>query len=246
MQPVLELEATVYTLEQMRAFDAPQIALAGRSNVGKSSLVNALARRKALAKISATPGKTRSINYYRVKPDGFYVVDLPGYGYAKCSKEERQKWATLIERYLATCPTLKALAVLLDSRLEPQQLDLELTSFARSNGIVLLPVLTKADKCAQRERAARQRQWRDLLGGIVPLVVSAKTGLGVDNLWANLRRAAAGENVLGSALHDPFGSAKRDVPLAPEARGASEAVPEAAPSTPGEGGDALSLEQERE
>lgn len=214
MQPVLELEATVYTLEQMRAFDAPQIAFAGRSNVGKSSLVNALARRKALAKISATPGKTRSINYYRVKPDGFYVVDLPGYGYAKCSKEERQKWAELIERYLSTCPTLKALTVLLDSRLDPQQLDLDLTAFARKSGITLLPVLTKADKCSQRERAERQRQWRDILGGIAPLVVSAKTGLGVDNLWASLRKVVAVGEVQGSALLDPFGSAKRDVPLA--------------------------------
>uniref|UniRef100_B8DJK9 Probable GTP-binding protein EngB n=1 Tax=Nitratidesulfovibrio vulgaris (strain DSM 19637 / Miyazaki F) TaxID=883 RepID=B8DJK9_NITV9 len=228
MQPVLELEATVYTLEQMRAFDAPQIALAGRSNVGKSSLVNALARRKALAKISATPGKTRSINYYRVKPDGFYVVDLPGYGYAKCSKEERQKWAELIERYLSTCPTLKALTVLLDSRLEPQQLDLDLTSFARKNGITLLPVLTKADKCSQRERAERQRQWRDILGGIAPLVVSAKTGMGVDNLWASLRKVVTVGEVRGSALLDPFGSAKRDVPLADAApRDGSKVDPKA-------------------
>lgn len=214
MQPVLELEATVYTLEQMRAFDTPQIAFAGRSNVGKSSLVNALARRKSLAKISATPGKTRSINYYRVRPDGFHVVDLPGYGYARCSKEERQKWAALIECYLATCPTLKALAVLLDSRLEPQRLDLDLTSFARGSGITLLPVLTKADKCTQRQRAERQRQWRALLGGIAPLVVSARTGLGLESLWASLRKAATVGEVSGAALLDPFGSSRRDVPLA--------------------------------
>ena len=139
-----------------------QIALAGRSNVGKSSLVNALARRKQLAKISATPGKTRSINFYRVAPDGFSLVDLPGYGYAKCSQEERKSWAKLIEYYLTNTPTLKALALLLDCRIPPQALDRDLADFARGHGIPLLPVLTKADKCTQVERSKRQRLWRRL------------------------------------------------------------------------------------
>jgi GTP-binding protein len=97
----------------------------------------------------------------------------------------------------------------------------------------LLPVLTKADKCTQRERAERQRQWRDILGGIAPLVVSAKTGLGVDNLWASLRKVATVGEVQGSALLDPFGSAKRDVPLADGAGHAS-----GADATPQDGPDA--------
>ena len=91
MNPVLTLETTAYTLEQLISLPEAQIALAGRSNVGKSSLINALAGRKKLAKVSSTPGKTRSVNYYRVTPHDFYLVDLPGYGYARASHTEREK-----------------------------------------------------------------------------------------------------------------------------------------------------------
>ena len=152
--PTLTLESTVYTLQQLLDVPEAQVALAGRSNVGKSSLINALAVRKKLAKVSATPGKTRSINFYRVQPHNFFLVDLPGYGYARASHSERRSWAALLEKYLSTCKNLRALALLLDSRLPPQKLDLELAGFARSCGLPLLPILTKADKCNQRERAA--------------------------------------------------------------------------------------------
>ena len=179
--PTLTLEATTFNKPQLQEQlsvleqrQEAQIALAGRSNVGKSSLVNALARRKQLAKISATPGKTRSINFYRVAPDGFSLVDLPGYGYAKCSQEERKSWAKLIEYYLTNTPTLKALALLLDCRIPPQALDRDLADFARGHGIPLLPVLTKADKCTQVERSKRQQEWSRLLNGIMPLPVSSK------------------------------------------------------------------------
>ena len=199
--PILTLEATTFNKaqvqEQLNALDGrqeAQIALAGRSNVGKSSLVNALARRKQLAKISATPGKTRSINFYRVAPDGFFIVDLPGYGYAKCSQEERKSWAKLIEYYLTQAPRLKALALLLDCRVPPQPLDRDLADFARAHGIALLPVLTKADKCTQIERAKRQQEWSRLLGGVVPLPASSKDGRGVDALWDELRRMARAED----------------------------------------------------
>lgn len=159
----LSLETTAYTLDQLVCRPEPQIALAGRSNVGKSSLINALAGRKKLAKVSSTPGKTRSVNFYKVEPYAFYLVDLPGYGYARASHAERQKWAHLLEQYLADCTSLKALALLLDCRLPPQKIDLELASFARQCGLPLLPVLTKADKCKQQERALRQKAWQDLL-----------------------------------------------------------------------------------
>ncbi|AAS96141.1 ribosome biogenesis GTP-binding protein YihA/YsxC [Nitratidesulfovibrio vulgaris] len=192
MSSTLVLETTAYTLEQLIHLDAPQIALAGRSNVGKSSLVNALARRKQLAKTSSTPGKTRSVNYYRVEPEGFYIVDLPGYGYAQCSKEERKKWAKLIEKYIVSCKSLRGLAVLLDCRLDPQRLDVDLTSYARANNIPLLPVLTKGDKCKLRERSDRQKQWAVLLGGRKPLVTASMTGLGIADLWRELRALAAG------------------------------------------------------
>lgn len=198
-QPLLTLEATTFNKIQLQTQldllgDTPQIALAGRSNVGKSSLVNALANRKKLAKISSTPGKTRSINFYTVAPDGFALVDLPGYGYARCSQEERRSWAKLIEFYLSSCPTLKALALLLDCRIPPQALDRELADFARGRGVPLLPVLTKADKCNQLERNRRQQEWSRLLDGVLPLPVSAKDLRGVDALWGELRRRAADED----------------------------------------------------
>ena len=189
MNPVLTLETTAYTLEQLISLAEPQIALAGRSNVGKSSLINALAGRKKLAKVSSTPGKTRSVNYYKVTPHNFYLVDLPGYGYARASHSEREKWARLLERYLVECSSLKALALLLDSRLEPQMLDKNLASFARTNGLNIVPVLTKADKCSQRERANRQNEWQELLG-TRPVVTSSSNRYGIDNLWRVLVETA--------------------------------------------------------
>ena len=164
--------------------------------MGKSSLINALAVRKKLAKVSATPGKTRSINFYRVQPHNFFLVDLPGYGYAKCSQEERKSWAKLIEYYLTNTPALKALALLLDCRIPPQALDCDLADFARVHGIPLLPVLTKADKCTQVERSKRQQEWSRLLNGVMPLPVSSKDMLGIDALWRELRRfVGAGKGV---------------------------------------------------
>ena len=190
MTPTLILETTAYTLDQIVKLPQAQIALAGRSNVGKSSLVNMLAGRKALAKVSATPGKTRSINFYHATPDNFYIVDLPGYGYARCSQEERRKWGRLLESYLTGCASLRALALLLDCRLPPQKLDMELAAFAQSHGIPLLPILTKADKCTQRERSERQLTWKNLLRGITPLVTSSKSRQGLPQLWKELRTAA--------------------------------------------------------
>ena len=108
----LELVRTAYTTGQIPEFDLPQIAMAGRSNVGKSSLINALAGRKKLAKVSASPGKTRSVNFYLVQPWNFYLVDLPGYGYARASHEERRHWALVLEKYLSDTRELRGLALL--------------------------------------------------------------------------------------------------------------------------------------
>ncbi len=191
MNRTIELVETIYEIKQLKDFDEAQIALAGRSNVGKSSLVNRLAGRKKLAKISSKPGKTRSLNYYRVNPDGFYLVDLPGYGYAKCSKTERAKWAKLIEAYMRDNNQIKAVAVLLDSRLTPQKLDLELTSYLKNMGIPIIPILTKSDKPKQRERAKLQNQWQDILQmDWKPILFSSKTGMGETKLWDTLARYA--------------------------------------------------------
>lgn len=195
MNMTLELENTVYTTQQLPEVNLPQVAMAGRSNVGKSSLINALAGRKKLAKVSATPGKTRSVNFFLVKPYNFYLVDLPGYGYARASHEDRRNWAKVLEHYLANSPTLKGLALLIDCRLPPQQLDLDLASFAGSKNIPLLPILTKVDKCPQRERVARQKEWDDILGKN-PILVSSSRRSGLDKVWRGLIRLALGPEAL--------------------------------------------------
>lgn len=187
----LELENTVYTTGQLPEVTLPQVAMAGRSNVGKSSLINALAGRKRLAKVSATPGKTRSVNFYLVRPYDFYLVDLPGYGYARASHEERRNWAKVLENYLAESAHLKGLALLMDCRLPPQKLDIELAEFAASKGLPLLPILTKADKCSQRERAERQKEWEKILD-VRPLLVSAAHKTGLEKVWQGLITLALG------------------------------------------------------
>lgn len=187
----ITLTTTAYNKEQFPEIEFPQIALAGRSNVGKSSLINALAGRKALAKTSSTPGKTRSINFYWVTPGKFYLVDLPGYGYAKCSKQERQKWAELIEYYFQSFKMIKAVVVLLDCRLEPQVSDLNLTAYMQQQNIPLLPVLTKTDKCNMKQRSQTLKAWQEYLGqDSNPIFFSAKTNMGRNKLWNLLRQSA--------------------------------------------------------
>lgn len=178
------LEKTVYMSDQLADMPLPQLALAGRSNVGKSSLLNGLAGRKSLAKTSSTPGKTRSLNFYRVSPENFYLVDLPGYGYARCSKTEREKWARLIDAYLRDNARLFGVVALLDSRHPPQTSDKELVAYIQSRGIPVFPVLTKADKCKQQLRRAHQAEWQCLLQSDgPPILVSSHTGMNMDKLW---------------------------------------------------------------
>lgn len=193
MNRYIELVKTAYESDQIEEFDEPQIALAGRSNVGKSSLINNLAGRKSLAKISSKPGKTRSLNYYLVHPESYYLVDLPGYGYAKTSKTERAKWGRLIEAYISGCKQLRGVVVLLDSRLPPQKIDMELISYLRSIKMPVIPVMTKADKCKQRDRAKVQKQWADMMQTEQkPLLFSSKTGMNREKLFDTLAEAALG------------------------------------------------------
>ena len=198
--PTLELLATLYTLEQLEnaVHDMPQLALAGRSNVGKSSLINALARRKKLAKVSSEPGKTRSVNLFQVRPDGFCLTDLPGYGYARRGHEERRNWAALIQKYLEETKTLRALVLLIDCRIPTQESDRMMAEFARSRNLPVIAVLTKADKCTLKERSAQQKTWAAILGGQKPVAVSSVTKLGIDELWERLREAGAPEEPLST------------------------------------------------
>ncbi|WP_320169742.1 ribosome biogenesis GTP-binding protein YihA/YsxC [Maridesulfovibrio sp.] len=192
MNNTLKLIKTVYEINQLEEMPAPQIILAGRSNVGKSSLINALAGQKKLAKISSTPGKTRSLNYYEVVPHGYYIVDLPGYGYARCSKSERAKWGQLIDRYLQGNHYITAAAVLLDSRLSPQKNDLEMISYFKHSNIPVLPIMTKSDKTKQKDRVKIQLQWQDILK-VKPLCTSSKSGMNRTKLWAMLDATAMPE-----------------------------------------------------
>ncbi|MDP3427660.1 MAG: ribosome biogenesis GTP-binding protein YihA/YsxC [Humidesulfovibrio sp.] len=192
MNRTFDLVKTAYELSQLTPTAEPQVAMAGRSNVGKSSLINCLAQRKGLAKTSSTPGKTQSVNFFQIEPGGYTLVDLPGYGYARRSQAERAKWGQLIEQFLTKSPGLKAVALLIDVRVPPQKSDLELVAWLRHANIRILPVLTKCDKVNQREASARQREWRDLLGGgATPICFSSVTGQGREALWLALDSLAA-------------------------------------------------------
>ena len=123
----------------------PEIALAGRSNVGKSSLINTLLKRKNLARTSSQPGKTQTLNFYLVN-DEFYLVDVPGYGYAKVSQKRRQEFGEMIQDYLETRPNLKGLIILIDSRHEPTKDDIAMYEYAQYLNIPIMVVCTKMDK----------------------------------------------------------------------------------------------------
>lgn len=125
--------------------DRPEYAFIGRSNVGKSSLLNMIAGRKSLARISVSPGKTQSINHYLVN-DSWYLVDLPGYGYAKVSKTMREKWSGFTGKYLKSRPNLMCLFQLIDSRIEPQAIDLDFSNFLGEEKIPFVLAFTKSDK----------------------------------------------------------------------------------------------------
>ena len=137
-------------LSQCPPADKPEYAFIGRSNVGKSSLINMLTGRKGLAKISGTPGKTQTINHFIIN-DNWYLVDLPGYGYAKVSQKMRRQWNRLITEYLTQRENLGSLFVLIDSRHEPMDSDLDFMERTALSGIPFARVFTKSDKAGQRE-----------------------------------------------------------------------------------------------
>jgi GTP-binding protein len=165
----------------------PEVAFAGRSNVGKSSLLNALLKRRAAARVSRTPGRTREINFFRVN-DAFLLVDLPGYGYARVAKERRSEWRPLIEGYLRSSPQLRGLVLLLDSRRDPADDDRAMLDYLAEGGIPVLVAITKMDKLGTKagdDRVAAIAADLELdPAQVVP--VSARTGAGRDELAAAL------------------------------------------------------------
>jgi len=163
----------------------PEVAFAGRSNVGKSSLLNALLRRRSAARVSRTPGRTREINFFRIN-DAFVLVDLPGYGYARIAKEKRAEWRPLIEGYLSQSPALRGLVLLLDARREPSDDDRAMLDFLAERGTPVLVAITKMDKFGSDAGLARVQAIATALDLDVDQVVpvSARTGLGRDDLAA--------------------------------------------------------------
>lgn len=163
--------------------DKPEIAFAGRSNVGKSSLLNKLLKRRSFARVSKTPGRTREINFFTVN-DAFVFADLPGYGYAKISKERSSEWGPLIESYLRGSKNLRGVVQLLDVRHDPTDDDRQMLDFLADVGVPVMFVATKVDKIS---RAAVERRVRELAiilqvdeDHIIPF--SAQTGVGRDEL----------------------------------------------------------------
>ena len=165
-----------------------EIAFLGRSNVGKSSLLNSLLQRRSLARTSNTPGRTQSINYFLIN-DKFYFVDLPGYGFAKVSKTMRADWGAMAEDYLSERAELALCIQLIDSRHEPTKLDLQLNEWLVFHQREHLVVATKSDKLSANELTKHLRKIEKDLAGSKVLPYSSQTGKGRDAVWAAIERS---------------------------------------------------------
>lgn len=178
---VFEMAAGISS--QLPPSTVPEVAFSGRSNVGKSSLINRLLNRKALARTSATPGKTATINFYRL--DTVRMVDLPGYGYAKVSDKERRRWSELIEGYFDDDRDLRLVLQLWDIRHDPSKDDYQMLEYMVERGIPFIIVLTKSDKLNKSERAKRLAAFDEILSdleGITVIPFSATNGEGADEI----------------------------------------------------------------
>lgn len=177
-----------HTEAQLLRDDLPQIAFVGRSNVGKSSLMNRLLARKGLARTSSTPGRTRAVHYYLVNRR-FYFVDLPGYGYAKVSETARNEFAELVDLYFRRTPVPPLVVLIVDAKVGPTPLDVQAREYLGSLGVPLVVAATKVDRLNQGQAAAVQRTVRRSLEldeetRVVP--VSSRTGTGIKELWKEI------------------------------------------------------------
>ena len=181
----IELESVCGITSKLPQHDKIEMAFWGRSNVGKSSLLNVLWNRKSLARISSQPGKTQTINYYRIN-DAFYMVDLPGYGYAKVSRELSAKWMKMIEHYIDTSRALRVMFLLVDIRHEPSRQDVEMYRMLYHKGFNPLIIATKSDKISPRAICRNTAQIRTVLGAdsetpVLPF--SALNREGREEIW---------------------------------------------------------------
>ena len=184
-----QFKASCGTVEQFLKPTLPEVAIVGRSNVGKSSVINCLVNRKGLAKVGKTPGKTQTINFFQIETSGprFMLVDLPGYGYAKVPDKVRQQWAPLIETFFKSRENLRGVIMLVDSR-RVQDSDRDMMAWVNQLNIPIILVATKADKVS---RGKRQGATRELQEGLriddEPIFLSAYTGEGKHQVFAQLR-----------------------------------------------------------
>lgn len=181
----VDLEIVCGITSKLPETDKVEIAFAGKSNVGKSSLINALMNRKSLARTSATPGKTQTINFYNIN-DSMYLVDLPGYGYAKVSEKEKIQWGKLIERYLHSSKQLKAVFLLIDIRHDPSANDKMMYEWIVAQGYYPIIIATKLDKL-KRSQVAKHvkmiKQGLNLVPGTRIIPFSAVSKQGRDEIW---------------------------------------------------------------
>ena len=171
--------------------DRPEIAFAGRSNVGKSSLINVLVNRKKIAKTSSRPGRTQALNFFKVE-DRLYLVDLPGYGFARVPPRVKKSWSKMVETYFRKRSNLKAVVIILDIRRDPSRGDMDLLDWLKQFGIEFILVLTKADKLSRNKCFVRMKSINIELEGIIsdsPVIFSAKTREGREEIWGKIERA---------------------------------------------------------
>ena len=177
--------------------DKPEIAFAGKSNVGKSSLINALMNRKSYARISATPGKTQTINFYNIN-DVMYLVDLPGYGYAKVSEKEKEQWGRLIERYLHSSARLKAVFLLIDIRHEPSANDKMMYRWIVDQSYEPVIIATKLDKIKRSQIQKHIKMIREglsLVPGTKVIPFSSSTKQGREEIWELIETRISSEDI---------------------------------------------------
>lgn len=187
-------ETSCGTSKQLIPSDMPEVAFSGRSNVGKSSLLNKLLNRKALARVSSMPGKTVTINFFRV--DDCRFVDLPGYGYAKVSHDEKIRWSELMESYFASGRDIRVVVQLIDMRHKPSEQDLDMIDYMVANKLPFIVALTKADKLNKTERMNCLTEICSVLAkyGNIPVVPFSSTkGDGVEELRGLISKYVEGE-----------------------------------------------------
>lgn len=198
----VSLETVIGVTSKIPDNKMPEIAFAGKSNVGKSSLINALMNRKSLARTSAQPGKTQTINFYNINEE-LYFVDLPGYGYAKVSQQEKEKWGKMIEKYLHTSKMLQAVFLLVDIRHEPSANDKQMYDWIMSNGFHPIVIATKLDKIKRSQIAKQVKLVKEGLGvdkDTIVIPFSAETKQGREEIYDLIDRLIGKEETEGDEL----------------------------------------------